>query len=322
MCFSVSIVIPAYNAEAVIGRCIEACLAQEYDGEIEVIIVDDGSTDHTAEVVARYPVRYIYQENSGPAAARNTGTRISTGELICFTDSDCAPQRLWVARLAAEFEDATVGAAGGSYDIGNPEHVLARCIHEEIIQRHLLMPRDVNYLGGFNVCYRREAFERTGGFDEDFRMASAEDNDLSYRVHKSGYVLRFNQQARVSHLHPTRLGHYMRSQFWHGYWSMKLYRHHPDMARGDVYSDVLDHLEPALFLLALVAVPFAFWRRVRKGLAVLLSGLALLQLRRPVQIVRRTGKVHLLILAPVTFARGIARALGMVRGIWHFWLRG
>ncbi len=321
MNYTVSIVIPAHNAEAVIGRCIEACLAQEYDGVIEVIVVDDGSIDRTADVATRYPVRYIRQVNSGPATARNAGARASKGELICFTDSDCAPERRWAAKLVAEFEDPAVGAAGGSYDIGNPESLLARCVHAEIVQRHIHMPRSVNYLGGFNVCYRRKVFEEVGGFEESFRMASAEDNDLSYRVYKDGWSLRFNSQALVSHRHPEKLGRYLRSQFWHGYWSMKLFRRHPDMARGDVYIDAFEPVEQALFVLALAAVPLALWQPTRLGWLVLMGGLALLQLRRPAPIVRRTGDFRLLALAPVTFARGLARAAGMMVGIWHFWLR-
>lgn len=320
MNYTVSIVIPAYNGEAVIGRCVEACLAQEYDGVIEVVVVDDGSTDRTADVVTRYPVRYIHQVNSGPATARNAGVQASRGELICFTDSDCAPERQWVAKLVAEFDDPAVGAVGGSYDIGNPESLLARCVHEEIVQRHTHMPRSVNYLGGFNVCYRRKAFEGVSGFEESFRTASAEDNDLSYRVHKDGWSLRFNPQTRVSHLHPERLGRYLRSQFWHGYWSMKLYRRHPDMARGDAYIDAFEPVEQVLFAIALAVMPMVFWHPARVGLGVLLGGLALLQLRRPMPMVKRTGDLSLLALAPVTFVRGLVRALGMIYGIWCFWL--
>lgn len=320
MGYSISIVIPAHNAGTVLGRCLEACLAQEYEEEIEVIVVDDGSTDQTAEVAARYLVCYIRQENSGPAMARNAGAQASKGDLIFFTDSDCAPEKLWAAKLAPEFDDPSVGAAGGSYDIGNPGCLLARCVHEEIIQRHRRMSQSVNYLGGFNVCYRREAFEQAGGFDDGFRMASAEDNDLSYRVHKNGWGLRFNFQARVSHLHPCHLGRYLRSQFWHGYWSMRLYRRHPDMTRGDAYINTLEPIEQALFTLALIAMPLMLWSPARVGVSIFLGVLALLQLRRPVQIVMRVGDMRFLALAPVTFVRGLVRAAGMIFGLWRFWL--
>ncbi|HHT9153402.1 MAG TPA: glycosyltransferase family A protein, partial [Candidatus Hypogeohydataceae bacterium YC40] len=75
----ISVVIPAYNAEKTIGKTLEACLNQDYAGKIEIIVVDDGSTDGTAKEVKRYPVKYIYQENAGPASARNRGWREAKG---------------------------------------------------------------------------------------------------------------------------------------------------------------------------------------------------------------------------------------------------
>ncbi len=86
----VSVIIPAYNSGVCIGRAIDSVLNQTWDGEYEIIIVDDGSTDNTAEVVARYgeKVVYIRQENSGSSVARNRGIEVSKGEWIAFLDSD------------------------------------------------------------------------------------------------------------------------------------------------------------------------------------------------------------------------------------------
>lgn len=318
--YSVTIVIPAYNAEAVLARCIEACLAQEYGGRVEVVVVDDGSTDGTAQLAAPYPVRYLRQTNRGPAAARNAGARATNAELVCFTDSDCAPRRTWVRTLAAEFADAEVGAAGGSYDIGNPGSLLASFLHEEIVHRHRLMPREVNFLGSFNLCCRREAFERAGGFDVAYRLPSAEDNDFSYRLHKLGYRLRFNAQARVAHLYPSRVLPYLRRQFWHGFWAMKLLRSHPEKILKDDYRSVLDGLEATLFLVALVLVPLVLVRQTLWALTGVTAVLVVLQIARAAPVAWRAGNARLLALAPVAFARGFARALGVARGLWHFWV--
>ncbi|MBI4839073.1 MAG: glycosyltransferase family 2 protein, partial [Nitrospirae bacterium] len=130
----VSVIIPVYNRADLLPSVIKALLGQEYPAEI--IIVDDGSTDSTAEAAKGYPVKYIYQENAGPAKARNTGWKASTGEIVCFTDSDCIPRKDWAGRLAESFVDDSIGAVGGSYDIAYPESLLSRCIHEEIKLRH------------------------------------------------------------------------------------------------------------------------------------------------------------------------------------------
>ncbi len=90
----ISVIIPSYNAAAYVGEAIDSVLAQAYDN-IELILVDDGSTDHTAEVARQYAdsLRYIYQENGGIGAARNTGVRASSGNLLAFLDAD----DIWVA---------------------------------------------------------------------------------------------------------------------------------------------------------------------------------------------------------------------------------
>jgi len=88
----VSVIVPAYNARKTISQCIEALLSQKYPREnYEVIVIDDGSADGTADAVKAYPVKYMYQRNQGPATARNAGVREAQGEIILFTDSDCVP---------------------------------------------------------------------------------------------------------------------------------------------------------------------------------------------------------------------------------------
>ncbi|HEV8051797.1 MAG TPA: glycosyltransferase family A protein, partial [Parachlamydiaceae bacterium] len=85
----ISVVIPAYNAEQFIGQTIQSVLDQTYPCH-EIIVVDDGSTDSTKEVLKRFDgsIRYLYQQNKGPSAARNAGIQVAQGEFICFLDAD------------------------------------------------------------------------------------------------------------------------------------------------------------------------------------------------------------------------------------------
>lgn len=321
-----TIVVPAYNAARTIEACVEACLNQDY-AAVEVVVTDDGSTDGTARIVRRYPVHYLWQENAGPASARNRGWRAATGEIVCFTDSDCVPAPDWVSRLVEQYTSEEIAGVGGTYDIVNDivngsNSLLARCIHEEIVQRHLEMPRYVDYLGAFNVSYRRAVLEKVGGFDESYRIASGEDNDLAYRVRKQGHRLVFTRGARVAHYHPSNLWRYLGQQFWHGYWRMKLYRQHPDMSRGDVYSGLLDFIQPPLCVVTLALMPLALLWPLLWGLVGVLVLLDLgLQVPNTVRICRRTGEVKLWALAPITWLRGYARGLGMVVGVWDLFVR-
>jgi len=322
---TITVVIPAYNAASIIATGLRAILAQDYPRDrMEVVVVDDGSTDNTPKILASIEgIRVIRQTNAGPARARNTGWKNGTGEIVLFTDSDCIPAPDWVRRLVEKFTAPDIGGVGGTYGIHNSDSLLARCIHEEIIERHLRMPEEVNYLGSFNLAYRRAALEATGGFDETFQNASGEDNDLSYRINKAGYRLLFTNEARVDHVHPQEFGKYLRTQSRHGYWRMKLYQTHPDMLRGDAYGSLVDYAQPPLALLILVMLPF-FWLHpfLSAMFALMVGAEVLLQLPLALSVVIRCGDWRLLALAGVTFVRSFARSIGMTRGILEFGFPG
>jgi glycosyltransferase involved in cell wall biosynthesis len=316
---SVSIVIPTYNSENTIHKTIHACLSQDYsEGKLEIIIIDDGSMDSTAEIIKQYPVIYVYQENKGPAAARNLGWRSAAGEIICFTDSDCVPEREWVSKIQKEYTSETIGGVGGSYDIINGESLLATCIHEEIIQRHLKSPREVNYLGGFNVSYRRNVLKEVGGFNESYPDASGEDNELAYKIVKKGYKLIFDKNIKVGHYHPTKLSGYLKHQMKHGFWRMKLYRDHPDMSKGDVYAGLLDFIRPPLAVMVIITLPAVYFRPMAYLFAFLLALQIILQFLTSFPIVKRTKNPKFFYLTFVTFLRDYVRGIGMIMGIWKF----
>lgn len=252
----VTIVVPAYNCEKTIAGCLRASLAQIYSRDIEIIVVDDGSTDKTGEIIRAFPqVKYIRQENAGPASARNAGAAQARGEFVCFTDSDCTPHSDWVAKLMKHFDDVKVAVVSGSYGIANPKNLLARCVHAEIIWRHkFLLPKFPKSFGSYNFCVRKEVFAATGGFDVSYRAASGEDNDLSYKVLQSGAKIYFESNALVDHVHPEKLLKYLHEQFRHGYWRAKLYSRHPAMSKGDDYTFWKDMIEVPLTALLGISV--------------------------------------------------------------------
>ena len=325
----VSIVIPAFNAEATLGECLEACRSQTYP-DTELIVVDDGSADGTGRIAQEHGARCIRQPQAGPAAARNTGYRAASGEIVAFTDSDCVPEPDWIARLLDRFEEGVAGV-GGTYGIANRDSLLARMIQEEIRMRHARFGDEVDFLGSFNVAYRKQALEEAAGFDEDFSSASAEDNDLAYRLLDAGWRLRFAPDAVVLHYHPARLGAYLRTQQRHGFWRMKLYAKHPKRARkGDRYAGLADLMAPVMalaFVTLAVLLPFLFLMpgAVAMGLGVAASLLGLLylgiRLPVPIRMAWAARDIRLVKFADVAFFRDLARGIGMVRGMWVFLVR-
>lgn len=313
---SVSVIVPVYNRADLIGLVIEAILRQSYPPK-EIIVVDDGSTDSTGEVVKRYPVRYIYQENRGPASARNRGFEVSSGEIVAFLDSDCIAREEWLENLIKGFDSIEVGAVAGSYDIANPEAILSRLIHEEIKWRHSRFKRFVRVFGSYNVAIRREVFKEVGGFDQSYRTASGEDNDLSYMILRGGYKIRFVQDALVAHYHTESLWKYLREQSRHAFWRVKLYKEHPEMLRGDDYTMLKDALEIPLAGLTILGLPvfltpYWFVEAFITGILVLLS------LPLSIRLTLKKRELYFLLIIPLHFIRAFARFLGAIKGALRF----
>ena len=314
-------VIPAYNAESTIGQAVEHTLAQAREPlDVEVIVVDDGSKDETAKVAQSAGATVIRQENAGPAAARNRGWASATGQVICFTDSDCIPGAGWLEKLLDGFTDQQVGAVAGSYDIANTGSWLAQWVHQEIIERHKRMPPFVRAFGSYNVAIPRYVLQATGGFDPEYRQASSEDNDLSYRITKMGWRIAFRPQAKVAHYHPEKVWEYLLEQYRHGFWRAKLYKDHPDMVHGDDYTRLRDRLEPILVLgilafliLTVFNISGSIWL-----LLILLGAYSAMHLAWPMSWWLGEGRIEAFPYAAVTFLRGFTRTAGLCLGLFRF----
>lgn len=188
-----SVVIPAYNAEKFVSTAIESVLRQSYT-DFEIIVVDDGSRDNTAAVVAGMPdarIRYIYQENAGVSAARNTGIRQSSGEFICFLDAD----DLWLEnhlevldRLIRAYPESWTYITGHRICLTNGE-ILSRTekLLKAVDQQDFssdnaygLILRYGYFLHTNSMCCRRAAFDKVGWFEPGVR--NGEDDDMWYRL--------------------------------------------------------------------------------------------------------------------------------------------
>lgn len=258
---NLSVIVPAYNAQATIGQTLKALTEQDYPGKFEIIVVDDGSSDRTADVIRSFPgARYVHQPNAGPASARNHGASLAQGEFLAFTDSDCVPHKDWLTKLAEGFKAGDVAVVMGSYGIANKDSLLAYFIYKEIIYRHNnLLPDFPKVFGSYNFCIRKNIFDQAKGFNTSYRYASGEDNDLSYKIVASGKRIYFERKALVDHYHPTLIKKYLKEQFRHGHWRAMMYVDHPSMATGDGYTfwkDIVEVPWSFLCLLGIFLTPF------------------------------------------------------------------
>lgn len=311
----VSLVIPGRNVAGTIRRCLDAVAPLLGRGELrEIIFVDDGSTDESGGIASEYPVTPLRVDGLGPGGARNAGWRAASGDAVWFIDADCVAEEGSLAALVRLLDGPEVAGVGGSYANAREDSFLACLIHEEILERHASMSGHVDYLGSFNVLYRRLVLEQAHGFDERHFKAVAEDADLSYRICDLGYTLRFARDSRVGHFHPTRLRSYFRSQRLHGRWGVRLYYRHPGRARRNSYSSWIDHLQPPLATATVLALPTLIFAETRWLAPVLILCLAALHVPMASKLVARTRRWRYAMFIPMGMARASARGVGMISG--------
>ena len=325
---TISFALPAYNEEENIQkilnhlRIVKKNLDEEQKINFEILIINDGSTDKTEEIVKQYPsVTYLHQKNNGPASARNNGWHNGKGDIIAFLDSDCVPRKNWLRKMVSNYTSDSVVCVGSRYGISNKNNFLACCIYFEFLIRYKRMPRHPKFLGSHGYSFRKSFLEKFHGYSEEYKMASHEDNELAYRIIAKGYTTIFDKTNIVDHQFPTNVYKYMRIQFWHGYWRMKLYTDHPRLVTGDDYSDVWDYMQPPLMVLWLILLPFSFLTSVYFIEWILFLTAIALQLPITRGIVQLSGKKRYYCYIPFGIVRALARGLGMCKGIIHFWLK-
>jgi GT2 family glycosyltransferase len=249
----VSVVIPVRNGGATIGDCLESLLNDPYpDDRREIVVVDNGSTDDTAEVARRYPVRLVAEPGPSLSRARNRGIEESRGEIVAFTDADCCVSTGWLGELVAGFEGDGVAAVTGEV-VPYPPTTAA----ERYSARR--KPSVAGWQDGqtepwfcfMNTAVRREAFDRVGSFDPGFaEVGACEDIDFSWRFADAG--LRVRRQTRPVVFHRQRMTSLdlFRQNLRNGRGWAILHRRHPHRAAwsarrelgawGDIGSTALD----------------------------------------------------------------------------------
>ncbi len=197
----VSVVVPAYNEAAGIAATVDSMVASSYDGDLEVIVVDDGSTDGTADIVRKLGlrnVRVITQPNAGKPAALNRGIGEARHDVLVLVDGDTVFQPDTLTRLADRLDDPAVGAVSGNTKVGNRMGILGRWQHLEYVMGFNLDRRMFDILGtiptvpGAIGAFRRAALAEAGGLSGD---TLAEDTDLTMAIGRCGWRVTYEETA-------------------------------------------------------------------------------------------------------------------------------
>jgi glycosyltransferase involved in cell wall biosynthesis len=328
-----SVVICSLNGAAGVDRCMRSLAMQTIRSSLELIVVDDGSTDATSDIARAHAAKVVrHVTNLGLAAARNSGLDAATAPFVAFLDDDCEPEPQWAAQLLASYKEGVIGVGGpilpGARDgfmLGylkrhNPlkpqESNLAKSnrllyrlylyARRQWTQTYDLTRRNVYSFAGANMSFRRQALIDVGGFDTRFRFG-AEELDLCMRAARTfpfGRLL-FVPEARVVHHFKASVRDALRRSRAYGRGSARLYRKWPSVP-------------PTLFpgpLLVLIMLTLSAWLPAFAVAAFLTPQLLYPRGLRHA-IASRSG-VSLLD-AYLLLAQETSGNVGFLEGLWHF----
>lgn len=287
---SVSIVIPVKDRAADLRNCLTSLQQLNYpQDKLEVVVVDDGSSDDTPQVAEQLGAILLKSGavGGGPALARNKGAAVASGEILAFIDSDCTAAQDWLVDLLPAFSDKKLAAVGGWVD--GMYHGSALDRYEAVMSSLNLGRREMTggaggdtfYLPSCNLLMRKTAFSAAGGFRTELQVG--EDVDLTWRLRDAGWKIQYLPSGTVYHAHRSRPWPFMKRRFDYGTSEGLLQQLHPvrgkKMVLPPMLTSILLLLAVAVACLSLLPLPFAAllllidngktWRKMnRQGLSL------------------------------------------------------
>lgn len=229
----ISIVIPTFNRCAQLKECIESILNQDYNN-YEIIIIDDGSTDGTKEMLKDYSNRYqdkiilLKQNREGPAKARNESLTFAKGKIVLFIDDDARAAPNWIGHIIEDFKYPKIGIIGG-------ETVEEKYSKSGVLYHRKINTLDFDFVPTKNAAFLKEALKKVNGFDGRFKYPAFEDMDLCVRIRNMGYDIKINNKAVVYHNERHSLKGRLIKQYEYGYGTSTFLDLHPDYRQSCFY---------------------------------------------------------------------------------------
>jgi peptidoglycan-N-acetylglucosamine deacetylase len=342
----ISVVVAAYNEAKVIAETLCALLATDYKGQIEVIVVDDGSRDETAAEVERIAqvdprVRLLQQENRGKALALQRGLAAVHHGIVVFIDADTQCQGNTLPRLLEPFADAGVGAVSGHAKVGNLRSFIARCQALEYTCGFNLDRRAYNRWNCITVvpgaisAIRKDVIDEAGGLS---LQTLAEDTDLTLSLHRHRQRIVYVPGAIAWTEAPESVGALARQRSRWAYGTLQCLWKHRDMVFNWNYRAlgwfslpsiwlfqiILVAVTPMVDLLLLASLPFGLWSAVMPfvitflAMDLILATLACILEREPIVRAWRILPMRLIYRPILSYCiwKAILRA---VKGAWVGW---
>ena len=342
----ISVVIAAYNEEKLITETLRTLLATDYTGEIEVIVIDDGSTDQTAAEIERVArnesrIRIFQQENRGKARALQRGLAVAQNAIVVFLDADTQCQRDTLPRLLEPFADERIGAVSGHAKVGNLRTFIARCQALEYTCGFNLDRRAYNrwqcitVVPGAISAVRKEAINEAGGLSLE---TLAEDTDLTLCLHRQRQRIVYVPDAIAWTEAPETVRALARQRSRWAYGTLQCLWKHRDMVFNWNYRAlgwfslpsiwffqiILVAITPMVDLFLLASLPFGVWSAVLPfvitflAMDVLLATLACMLEREPIMRAWRILPMRLIYRPMLSYCvwKAILRA---IKGAWVSW---
>jgi glycosyltransferase involved in cell wall biosynthesis len=212
MKYDISVVVPVYNGEKYIKRCLESLLDQSIKPR-EIVVVDDGSEDNSVKIASTFPVKIIrHRRNEGLATARNTGLKEVKTELVAFIDVDCTADPDMLKNMLKNYTAPEIGGVGGRGIEMNNWGLANEYRSVYSMQSRGDKKSEVSGLFGLCFSFRREAIEKVGMFDPFFKT-NGEDGDISIRLRKSRYKLIYDPSIIVYHHKEDTVKSYLKMDY-------------------------------------------------------------------------------------------------------------
>jgi len=321
----ISVVLPVHNGARWLERVVTAIETANWNGPLEIVAIDDGSTDGSRDILQRRAaggrLRLLDGERRGAAAAMNLGIRAAAHPLIAQIDQDVVIAPDWMERLATTLADPTVAAAQGHYVAARDAGLWSRVMALDLRQRYDAIGPWTNHVCTGNSIYRTSALVDAGLFDES--LGYGYDNDMSYRLTQAGYRLAFCADAASTHEWREGLMDYARQQYGFGYGRLDLVAKHRRRIAGDDVSRATMMLHGPVMGAAIAAIAVAIGFTIagvssRAPLvvaAVLLAILCIERLIAGVRAARTFGDNAGFWFVPVHLVRDFAWAAAIVMWI-------
>ena len=256
---SVSVVVPTRDRPRALQRCLRALAELDHPtGRLEVVVVDDGGGADLSEALSApadgLRLRVLRQPHGGPARARNLGADAADGEILAFTDDDCAPAPDWLHALVGALAAGPHVAVGGRTVNGltaNPFAAASQAVQDLVYAHYNADPFTARFVASNNLALHRAGFRAVGGFDGKRFPGASEDRDLCDRWRAGGRRLVYADSAVVWHFHDLSLRGFCRQHARYGRGAARFHAARQERGTGHLRDELGFHANRALWRAAL-----------------------------------------------------------------------